>query len=205
MEVITRTWNRPWNILATRKRATQELEGNWLWESERLESPLGTYLGDDINYKRGRWIFESLRECEPQGINPKKSNGPSPLGGKGIESHTNHNVFAFDPFHLLEYITTRQISTWMWTLIDSSDFCFIMNFNTTNIHKHYKKSCCLEPHYTTTKVLKQLIYNYIHYYKMWMQFISPCSLDQWIQYFPTSRHTLDQWLQYFPISPCSLD
>jgi len=99
MEVITRTWNRPWNIVTTRKRATQKLEGNWLWESEGLESPLGTYLGDYINYKRRRWIFESLRECEQQGINPKKSNGPSPLEGKGIESHTNHNVL-----HLTHFI-----------------------------------------------------------------------------------------------------
>jgi hypothetical protein len=93
MEVITRTWNRPWNILPTRKSATQELEGNWLWESEGLASPLGTYIEDYINYKTRRWIFESLRECEPQGIIPKKSNGPSPLEGKGIESHTNHNVW----------------------------------------------------------------------------------------------------------------
>jgi len=29
-----------------------------------------------------------------------------------------------------------------------------------------------------------------HYYKMWVQFISPHSLDQWIHYFPISPYLL---------------
>jgi hypothetical protein len=28
------------------------------------------------------------------------------------------------------------------------------------------------------------------YYKMWVQFINPHSLDQWIHYYPTSPHLL---------------
>ncbi len=62
-----------------------------------------------------------------------------------------------------------------------------------------------------------------HYYKMWVQFISPCSLDQWIHCFFISLHSLQpvnslkiqwnhliwiyhyykMWVQF--ISPCSLD
>ncbi len=37
---------------------------------------------------------------------------------------------------------------------------------------------------------KALACHDIHYYKMWVQFINPCSLDQWIHYFPTSPHLL---------------
>jgi hypothetical protein len=33
-------------------------------------------------------------------------------------------------------------------------------------------------------------YKFSHYYKMWVQFISFCSLDQWIHYFFISPHSL---------------
>ncbi len=31
---------------------------------------------------------------------------------------------------------------------------------------------------------------FIHYYKMWVQFVSPCSLDQWIHYFFIGPYSL---------------
>jgi hypothetical protein len=51
-----------------------------------------------------------------------------------------------------------------------------------------------------------------HYYKIWVQFISPCSLDHWIHYFfrggacfhpIVTPHYYKMWVQF--ISPCSLD
>ncbi len=42
----------------------------------------------------------------------------------------------------------------------------------------------------TTSTWSRTSIKLFHYYKMWVQFISPCSLDQWIHYFFTSPHSL---------------
>jgi hypothetical protein len=35
------------------------------------------------------FVMTSLGECDPQGIDPKESIGPSTSKGQGIKSHTN--------------------------------------------------------------------------------------------------------------------
>jgi hypothetical protein len=42
------------------------------------------------------FVLTSLGKCDPQGIDPKEFNGPSPSKGKGIKSHTNQMGFAFN-------------------------------------------------------------------------------------------------------------
>jgi len=64
---------------------------------------------------------------------------------------------------------------WLWWLWKLSRYLFL------NLYLNKEVESNLFPSFH---------YHSLHYYKMWAQFTSPCSLDQWIHCFPTSPRSL---------------